>query len=133
MYVKRFGTSFLKHKNIRDGVYTKSMNEESNLSSKLSNIERRYTYHPPKPGQSERYVLLRESGKDIAYLLAEYRNLLLLVTPSSYEQEVALAMLDECDRGIRSIVMWSNAAIACNDEVPSVESEEDHGGTNNLI
>jgi hypothetical protein len=64
-------------------------------------IERDFTYHPPKPGQQERYTRLRAAAKELALLIVE-------VTPASREQSIALTELETC-------VMWANAAIARNE------------------
>lgn len=64
-------------------------------------IERRFTYHPPKPGQPERYEALRNKAKEFALLIVE-------LTPSSREQSLALTELEYC-------TMMANAAIARNE------------------
>lgn len=61
-------------------------------------VERRFTYHPPKEGQPERYVLLRDAARALALLVLEY-------TPASREQSLAITKLEEA-------VFWANAAIA---------------------
>jgi hypothetical protein len=64
-------------------------------------LERRFTYHAPKPGQPERYNSLREKAKELAYLIWD-------LTPHSEEKARALDKLDEA-------VMLANAAIARNE------------------
>lgn len=64
-----------------------------------SEIETRFTYHAPKPGQPETYQGLRDNAKELAALIV-------LWTPESREQSLALTALEEA-------VMWANAAIAC--------------------
>jgi len=64
-------------------------------------LENRFTYHPPKEGQPERYNDLR----DEAYLLALN---ILVSCPDSREKALAITKLEEC-------VMWANAAIARNE------------------
>ena len=64
-------------------------------------IEQSFTYHPPKGDQAERYVRIRDAGKELAYLIAES-------TPKSREQSLAFTNLDQT-------VMWANAAIARNE------------------
>lgn len=61
-------------------------------------LERNFTYHAPKPGQSENYTQLRDKAKELAYLITE-------LCPSSHERRVALDHL-------QTAVMWANAAIA---------------------
>jgi hypothetical protein len=64
----------------------------------LAELEVRFTYHAPKPGQKERYEELRYQAKRLAELIVES-------TPDSREQSLALTALEEA-------VMWANAAIA---------------------
>ncbi len=61
-------------------------------------VETRFTYHAPKEGQPEKYQEIRQRAKELACLIV-------LMTPESREQSVALTKLDE-------VVMWANAAIA---------------------
>lgn len=64
-------------------------------------IEKVFTYHPPKEGQAERYVALRGKAKELAELVdAE--------CPNSREKSLALTKLEE-------VIMWANAAIARNE------------------
>ena len=64
-------------------------------------IESRFTYHPPKEGQPEKYVSIREKAKEFAYLIKE-------ICPDSKEKYLAMTKLEES-------VMWANASIARND------------------
>lgn len=64
-------------------------------------LERRFTYHPPKPGQPERYVSIRGQAKALAYILAQS-------CPASRELSLAITHLEET-------VFWANAAIARNE------------------
>ncbi|MFI0608648.1 MAG: hypothetical protein ACH37Z_12270 [Anaerolineae bacterium] len=57
-----------------------------------------FTYHPPKPGQQERYIALRESAKAFARQVVE-------LTPPGREQSLALTSIEQA-------VMNANAAIA---------------------
>ena len=70
-------------------------------ASQQAQIERNFTYHPPKPGQLERYTQIREQAKAFALLIAE-------ITPVSREQSLALTYLENS-------VMMANAAIARNE------------------
>ena len=67
----------------------------------MDDLEKRFTYHPPKEDQPERYDIIRKEGRALAYLLN--RN-----CPESRELSLALTKLEEC-------VMWANAAIARNE------------------
>lgn len=67
----------------------------------LSDLENRFTYHPPTEGQAGRYADLRERGLDLARHINE-------VTPDSPEKLLAVRKLEEA-------VMWANAAIARNE------------------
>lgn len=61
-------------------------------------IETRFTYHPPKEGQPEKYGHLREVALGLAVLILNY-------CPESREKSLAITKLEET-------VMWANAAIA---------------------
>lgn len=61
-------------------------------------LDRRFTYHPPKPGQPERYVEIRAAARQLAEAVVR-------CSPPSREQSLALTKVDE-------VVMWANAAIA---------------------
>lgn len=61
-------------------------------------METRFTYHPPKNDQADRYVRLRERGRELAELLCFY-------CPESRELSLALTKVEEA-------VMWANSAIA---------------------
>lgn len=63
--------------------------------------EQRFIYHPPKPGQPERYEELRAKARDFA-------EMILSMTPESREQSLAITALEE-------VVFWANAAIARNE------------------
>lgn len=64
-------------------------------------IEKRFTYHPPKLDQAERYVEIRNTAKAFA-------ELIVAKTPPSREQALGLTNLEQA-------VMWANAAIARNE------------------
>jgi hypothetical protein len=64
-------------------------------------MDKRFTYHPPKPGQPERYTMIRDAAKQFAELLN-------IECPDSREKSLALTALEES-------VMWANAAIARNE------------------
>uniref|UniRef100_A0A6M3IMQ8 Acb2/Tad1 hairpin domain-containing protein n=1 Tax=viral metagenome TaxID=1070528 RepID=A0A6M3IMQ8_9ZZZZ len=61
-------------------------------------LVKRFTYHPPKGTQANRY----ENIRDKALMFAMF---LVAQTPESREQALALTHLD-------LVVMWANAAIA---------------------
>ena len=63
-------------------------------------IEVAFTYHSPKPGQSEQYTVIREKAKELASLIDS-------TCPDSREKSLAMTKLEEC-------VMWANAGIARN-------------------
>ncbi len=67
----------------------------------LERLENDFTYHPPKPGQPERYAEIRNTVKICAEAIVG-------MTPPSREQSLALTKLDEA-------VFWANAAIARNE------------------
>lgn len=64
----------------------------------LDELDIRFTYHAPKPGQSEKYQQIRDRAKDLAGLMD-------ILCPDSREFSLAITKLEEA-------VMWANAAIA---------------------
>ena len=62
-------------------------------------IENNFNYHAPcYEGQSDKYELIREKAKELAYLIDE-------ICPKSREESLAMAKLEEA-------VFWANAAVA---------------------
>jgi hypothetical protein len=61
-------------------------------------IENNFTYHAPRDGDPEKYVLIREKAKELALLLGN-------LCPDSRERSTALTHLETC-------VFWANASIA---------------------
>lgn len=64
-------------------------------------IEKAFTYHPPKDGQPERYSALRDKARELAELID-------CECPNSREKSLALTNLEQT-------IMWANAAIARNE------------------
>ena len=64
----------------------------------LHNVEDVFTYHPPQPGQPERYKAIRDAAKDMA-------KVILVATPTCADQQASLRLL-------REAVMTANACIA---------------------
>lgn len=69
--------------------------------SKRDQIEKAFTYHPPKADQPERYIKIRDKAKELAFVIDE-------CVPDSREKSVAFTELE-------SAVMWANAGIARNE------------------
>jgi len=67
----------------------------------IADINNRFMYHAPKPGQNEKYISLRDQAGDLA---TEF----LTLVPPSRERSLALTKLEEA-------VMWANAGIARNE------------------
>ncbi len=65
-----------------------------------TDLKHRFTYHPPQPGQAEKYEALRAKAHEFAQLVDE------LSIPSR-EQSLAFTAIEEA-------VMWANAGIARN-------------------
>lgn len=63
-------------------------------------IENNFSYHAPKPGQTEIYQEIREKAKELAYLIEK-------LAPNSREKSLAMTNLEQS-------VFWANAAIARN-------------------
>lgn len=74
------------------------MTEYSINDATKEELERRFTYHTPKDDQFERYDVLRDKARDMAYTI-------FALCPQSREQSIALTKLEE-------VVMAANAAIA---------------------
>lgn len=64
-------------------------------------IENNFTYHAPKQGQAEKYEMIREKAKELAYIIDT-------LCPDSREKSVAMTELE-------TAVFWSNASIARNE------------------
>ena len=75
-----------------------SLDAESELARVVADLELRFTYHKPKPGQPELYGELREEALRLARMIAN-------VVPASREKSLAFTKLEE-------VVMWANAGIA---------------------
>jgi len=63
-----------------------------------SELENRFTYHAPKPGQPEIYSSIRDKAKELAILINS-------VCPESREKSLAFTDLENA-------VFWANASIA---------------------
>ena len=63
-------------------------------------LNKRFTYHPVKPGQNDIYSNLRGEARALA-------GHIITVSPPSRERSLALTKLEEC-------IMWANAGIARN-------------------
>ena len=71
------------------------------LEGNVITIENNFKYHPPKPGQPEKYHALRTAGKELAYLIND-------LCPEGREKNLAMTKLEE-------VIMWANASIARNE------------------
>lgn len=67
-------------------------------TSDYEELERNYKYHPPKPGQPERYEAIRNKARELAILIEEQ-------CPNGREKSLAKTKIEEA-------VMWANASIA---------------------
>lgn len=61
-------------------------------------LDNRFTYHAPKPGQPEIYTQIRDKAKELA-------NLIVSLAPDCRETDVAVSKIEESS-------MWANAGIA---------------------
>jgi hypothetical protein len=61
-------------------------------------IEHNFTYHPPKEGQPQKYIEIREKAKELALLLND-------ACPDGREKALAMTKLEES-------VFWANASVA---------------------
>lgn len=72
-------------------------------------VDNNFTCHKPFGNQPEKYEAIRALAKQFA-------NFVLLTTPTSREQSVALTKIEEA-------VFWANAAIARNEKEPQEEGK----------
>jgi hypothetical protein len=75
-------------------------NEVGHADPVFTQIENAFTYHPPKPGQADKYNDLRAEAKNLAISIA-------LMVPAGRERSTAFTKLEEC-------IMHANAGIARN-------------------
>jgi hypothetical protein len=73
--------------------------KESPVFDKLEN---NFIYHKPIGDQAERYVEIRDKGKELALLLET-------LCPTSRELSLAMTNLEQA-------IMWANASIARNEK-----------------
>lgn len=66
-----------------------------------ADLQKRFTYQPPKSDQPQRYVQLRAKALEFAQLIND-------LCPESREKSLAITNLEES-------VMWANASIARNE------------------
>lgn len=67
----------------------------------MSELDKRFTYHPPKGDQTDRYFRIRAKAYQLAELVEE-------LAPESRERSLAITKIEEA-------VMWANASIARNE------------------
>lgn len=79
----------------------------------IEELNKRFTYHAPQPGQPARYEQIRFTAKELAITICS-------LTPESREQSLAITALEEC-------VMWANASIARREE-PVIPGKKDDPG-----
>ncbi len=75
---------------------------EAKYTVQTEAIDNNFTYHPPINNQTERYALIRETAKQLAFLIGAQ-------CPDSREKSLAMTKLEES-------VMWANASIARNEK-----------------
>lgn len=74
----------------------------------LNDIDNWFTYHPPRNQiELSDYEEIRYAGKEFALFIFEH-------TPPGKERNIAINKL-------REVVMWANAAIACNNGRTNIE------------
>jgi hypothetical protein len=71
------------------------------MDASQCDLERMFSYHPPKDGQAVRYASIRAKAKELAELIDRE-------CPRSRERSIAMTDLESC-------VMWANASIARNE------------------
>jgi hypothetical protein len=83
------------------GIRRDLMNKYTVSDKIVKQLENNFTYHPPKDDQQTRYILLRDTARELAFLAATN-------TPISREQSLGFTKLEEA-------IFWFNAAIARNE------------------
>ena len=76
-------------------------------------IENIFTYHKPSGTQQDRYQFIRVLGKELAEAIR-------CNTPESRERSLAFT-------AVQQAVMWANAAIAVNENQPTL-AHDPHSG-----
>jgi hypothetical protein len=66
-----------------------------------SKIINNFVYHPPKDGQAGKFIMIRDSTRELALLINQ-------LVPDSREKTIAISKIEES-------VMWANAGIARNE------------------
>jgi hypothetical protein len=84
-------------RNLADASGVKLDAQEA-MVPELSDLENRFTYHPPKPGQADTYQVIRLRALEFALLVDQ-------LAPESRELSLAITKIEEA-------VFWANAAIA---------------------
>ncbi|GAB4287300.1 MAG: hypothetical protein Kow0098_03640 [Ignavibacteriaceae bacterium] len=64
----------------------------------LAELDKRFDYHAPAPGQPEKYITVRATLKETAQIIVS-------ACPESRERSIAITKLEEA-------MYWANAAIA---------------------
>ena len=77
------------------------MNDYPMTDQDGEDLLKRFTYHPPKNNQPERYKIIREEAHKLAVGIS-------IMAPKSRELALALTNLEQ-------FVFWANAAIARNE------------------
>lgn len=70
-------------------------------------IDNDFTYHPPFGNQVDRFALIRNTAKGLAFTIAAQ-------VPDSREKSLAMTNLEQA-------VFWANAAIARNEKPETTE------------
>jgi hypothetical protein len=68
-------------------------------------IDNIFTYHSPSGNQPKRYEILRDTARELAYLINTS-------CPESREKSLAITSLQQT-------IMWANASIAINEPITS--------------
>ena len=77
------------------------MNLKPLTEEEIKELNNRFTYHPPKGDQAERYTAIRDKAKELATLIMQ-------ACPTSQQRSLALSQ-------IQFASMAANQAIACNE------------------
>ena len=92
-----------RERDIREPQRVFATEAPSREMSKVELTEDIFTYHPPRPGQEEKYAAIRAAGKSMAMVI-------LATCPQCADRTDAI-------RKVREAVMTANASIALNGAV----------------
>lgn len=71
-----------------------------------SEIEKRFTYHAPKPGQPEIYQVIRDQAKHAYVRLDTFEECVVTMTPPSEDNQHAISKIEQAKQLIEEAVFF---------------------------